>query len=179
MQKLERPKFQKKEWERLVSSIQALADIVRAVRIPIVHIFLSERSEKNHGPYRYDPNQNPFDVDGKGIFERELFVSECFPVVDEWIYRKSDSGAFDREDFLKNVSELSALQNLVLAGVHTYDCVYQTALGARQFSYNVLLPYETTDAFSRASHHSDVSDKHIGHGIKLVRTSSLLEQLKK
>ena len=140
----------------LVNSARTLVDAARAADSPIV--FIQHCAEPDH----------PFE-EGSPHWE---FHDELSPLPGDTILRKHASSAFENTDLASRLEGLGT-KDLVLCGLQSEFCVYNTAVSALELGYNVRVAmdgHSTWPSDDRPS--ADISEEVNG---KLAKKGAVME----
>ncbi len=92
---------------------------------------------------------------------------------------KMEFSCFNSQYFVKALNNLpSAVRSLIICGVETHICIYQTVLGGLPAGYRMLVPTDAVSSRTAANHHSGLQRiKQIGG--EIINTEMVIYELLK
>jgi isochorismate hydrolase len=66
---------------------------------------------------------------------------------------------------------------LIITGIHTHICIKHTSYGAFIKGYNIVIPEDAVNAFTKEDHKSGLSYIKDNYGAQLMRTSEIIKNL--
>jgi nicotinamidase-related amidase len=115
----------------------------------------------------------------KGI-EGSKVIPELKPETHDRIVPKRFYGSFDStnlDTLLKESYNGKGITTLIITGNHAHICVKHISYGAFIRGYNIVIPEDAVNAFTKEDHESGLSYIRNTYGAQLMRTSEIIEKL--
>ena len=112
--------------------------------------------------------------------EGSQVISELKPDRHDHVLPKRFYGAFDSTDLdtlLKKSYEGKGVTTLIMTGIHTHICIKHTSYGAFIRGYNIIIPEDAVNAFTKEDHESGLSYIKNHYGAQILRTSEIVKNL--
>jgi nicotinamidase-related amidase len=160
---------------KIISSIKDLISVARTKGIPIFYC--------NDEHIENDPELKIWGPHSMKGTEGSKVISELEPdqqhdrVVPKRFYGSFDSTKLDT--LLKESYGGSGVTTLIITGIHTHICVKHTSYGAFIREYNIIIPEDAVNAFTKEDHKSGLSYIKNHYGAKVTRTSEIIKNLTK
>ncbi|MGH9994362.1 MAG: cysteine hydrolase family protein [Nitrososphaeraceae archaeon] len=79
--------------------------------------------------------------------------------------------------YLRNHTRGRGVTTLIITGIHTHICIKHTSYGAFIKGYNIIIPEDAVNAFTKEDHESGLSYIKDNYGAQLMRTSEIIKNL--
>lgn len=156
----------------IISSIKDLTFVARKKGIPI--LYCNDEHTENDPELRI---WGPHSMKGT---EGSQVIPELKPDHRDRVVPKRFYGAFDSTDLdtlLKESYDGRGVTTLIITGIHTHICIKHTSYGAFIRGYNIIIPEDAVNAFTREDHESGLSYIKSHYGARLMLTSEIIKNL--
>lgn len=159
----------------VVSYIKRALDACRIHRIPIIHVFRYYRADGSDVELtRYDDFMKAGGGCVQGTTGAEI-LDELKPIEGEYLIIKQRWSAFFQTE-LECLLKRLGVDQIVVTGVQTPNCIRATVWDANSFDYEVIVLTDGTGAKTAEVHNANLIDmKSIG--IRLMTTDELIKSL--
>ena len=157
---------------KIISSIKDLICVARTKGIPVFYCN-DEHLEKDPELKIWGPHSM------KGT-EGSKIIPELKPEPRDHVVPKRFYGSFDStnlDTLLKESYNGKGITTLIITGIHTHICVKHTSYGAFIRGYNIVIPEDAVNAFTKEDHESGLSYIKNNYGAQLMRTSEIIKKL--
>jgi nicotinamidase-related amidase len=157
---------------KIISSIRDLVYVARKEGIPIFYC--------NDEHVEDDPELEIWGPHAMKGTEGSKVISELEPDQHDYIVPKRFYGSFDStnlDTLLKESYEGRGVTTLIITGIHTHICIKHTSYGAFIRGYNIIIPEDAVNAFTREHHESGLSYIKNNYGAQIKRTSEIVKNL--
>jgi nicotinamidase-related amidase len=157
---------------KIISSIKDLISVARVKGIPI--FYCNDEHEKD------DPELKIWGPHSMKGTEGSLVIPELKPDQRDRVVPKRFYGAFDSTDLdalLKRSYNGRGVTTLIITGIHTHICIKHTSYGAFTRGYNIIIPEDAVNAFTKEDHESGLSYIKDNYGASIMRTSEIIKYL--
>lgn len=107
-------------------------------------------------------------------------IPELEPGQRDHVVPKRFYGSFDLtnlDTLLKESYNGRGPTTSIITGIHTHICIRHTSYGAFIRGYNIIIPEDAVNTFTKDDHESGLSYIKNHYGAKLMRTSEILNNL--
>lgn len=156
----------------IVSPIKDLISVARGEGIPL--FYCNDKHMKN------DPELKIWGPHSMKGSEGSKVISELEPEKYDRIVPKRFYGSFDStnlDTLLKESYNGKGATTLIITGIHTHICVKHTSYGAFIRGYNIIIPEDAVNAFTKEDHESGLSYIKNHYGAQITRTSEIINNL--
>lgn len=157
---------------KIISSIKDLISVARTKDIPVFYC--------NDEHLENDPELEIWGPHSMRGTEGSKVIPELKPEPRDLIVPKRFYGSFDStnlDTLLKESYNGKGITTLIITGIHTHICVKHTSYGAFIRGYNIVIPEDAVNAFTKEDHESGLSYIKNNYGAQLMRTSEIIEKL--
>jgi nicotinamidase-related amidase len=157
---------------KIIPSIKDLIYVARTKGIPV--FYCNDEHLKN------DPELKIWGIHSMKGTEGSKVIPELKPKPHDRIVPKRFYGSFDStnlDTLLKESYNGKGITTLIITGIHTHICVKHTSYGAFIRGYNIIIPEDAVNAFTKEDHESGLSYIKNTYGAQLMRTSEIIEKL--
>jgi nicotinamidase-related amidase len=157
---------------KIVSSIKDLISVARMKAIPIFYC--------NDEHIEDDPELKIWGSHSMKGTEGSQIIPELKPDHHDRIVPKRFYGSFDStnlDTLLKESYGGKGITTLIITGIHTHICIKHTSYGAFIRGYNIIIPEDAVNAFTREDHESGLSYIKNNYGAQIMRTSEIIQNL--
>jgi nicotinamidase-related amidase len=157
---------------KIISSIKDLILIARAKSIPV--FYCNDEHVENDPELRI---WGPHSMKGT---EGSQVIPELKPDLRDHIIPKRFYGAFDStnlDSLLKESYNGNGARTLIVTGIHTHICIKHTTYGAFTRGYNIIIPEDAVNAFTKEDHEVGLSYIKNHYGAQIMRTSEIIKNL--
>jgi nicotinamidase-related amidase len=157
---------------KIISSIRNLLSVARKRGIPIFYC----NDEHVDG----DPELKIWGPHAMKGTEGSEVISELKPDLHDHVVPKRFYGSFDYtnlDNLLKESYGGRGVTTLILTGIHTHICVKHTAYGAFIRGYNIIIPEDAVNAFTKKDHESGLSYIKNNYYAQINRSSEIARNL--
>jgi len=155
---------------RIIPNIKNLINVAREKNIPIIY------GNDAHLP----EIDKEFDLWGshavKGTEGAEV-IDELKPDKKDYIIGKRRYSVFFQTDLDLLLRELK-VDTVILTGLHTNVCVRHTAADAFFRGYNIIIPEDCVEAFTKEDHESGIKYLEKIYGAKITSSKELIEKIR-
>lgn len=157
---------------KIISSIKDLICVARTKGIPVFYC--------NDEHLESDPELKIWGPHSMKGTEGSKVIPELKPeprdhVVPKRFYNSFDSTSLDT--LLKESYNGKGITTLIITGIHTHICVKHTSYGAFIRGYNIVIPEDAVNAFTKEDHESGLSYIKNNYGAQIMRTSEIIKKL--
>lgn len=159
---------------KIVSPIKDLISVARTKGIPIFYC--------NDEHLESDPELKIWGPHSMKGTEGSQVIQELKPDRQDHIVPKRFYGAFDStnlDTLLNETYKGKGASTLIITGIHTHICIKHTSYGAFTKGYNIIIPEDAVNAFTKEDHESGLSYIKNHYGAKVTRTSEIIKNLTK
>lgn len=156
----------------IISSINDLVSAARTKGIPVFYC--------NDEHVEDDPELKIWGPHAMKGTEGSQVISELEPDQHDRVVPKRFYGSFDStnlDTLLKESYGGRGVTTLIITGIHTHICVKHTSYGAFIRGYNIIIPEDAVNAFTREDHESGLSYIKNNYGAQIMRTSEIVRNL--
>ena len=164
--------FRSDRASKIISPINDLLSVARAKGIPIFYC--------NDEHVQDDPELRIWGPHSMKGTEGSQVIPELKPDQRDRIVSKRFYGAFDftnLDTLLKESYDGRGVTTLILTGIHTHICIKHTSYGAFTRGYNIIIPEDAVNAFTKEDHESGLSYIKHHYGAQITRTSEIVRDL--
>lgn len=157
---------------KIISSIKDLISVARTKDIPVFYC--------NDEHLENDPELEIWGPHSMRGTEGSKVIPELKPEPRDLIVPKRFYGSFDStnlDTLLKESYNGKGITTLIITGIHTHICVKHTSYGAFIRGYNIVIPEDAVNAFTKEDHESGLSYIKNNYGAQLMRTSEIIKNL--
>jgi nicotinamidase-related amidase len=159
---------------KIISSIKDLISVARTKGIPIFYC--------NDEHIENDPELKIWGPHSMKGTEGSQVIPELKPDQHDHIVPKRFYGAFDLtslDALLKESYTRRGVTTLIMTGIHTHICIKHTSYGAFIRGYNIIIPEDAVNAFTKEDHESGLSYIKNNYGAQIMQTSEIVRNLTK
>ena len=157
---------------KIISSIKDLICVARTKGIPVFYC--------NDEHLENDPELKIWGPHSMKGTEGSKVIPELKPEPRDHVVAKRFYGSFDStnlDTLLKESYNGKGITTLIITGIHTHICVKHTSYGAFIRGYNIVIPEDAVNAFTKEDHESGLSYIKNNYGAQLMRTSEIIKKL--
>lgn len=157
---------------KIISSIKDLISVARMKGIPVFYC--------NDEHLEGDPELKIWGHHSMKGTEGSHVIVELEPDQRDHVIPKRFYGAFDSTNLdalLKESYNRRGVTTLIITGIHTHICIKHTSYGAFIRGYNIIIPEDAVNAFTKEDHDSGLSYIKDNYGAKIMRTSEIVSNL--
>ncbi|MGA6990987.1 MAG: isochorismatase family cysteine hydrolase [Nitrososphaeraceae archaeon] len=157
---------------KIISPIKDLISVARTKGMPV--FYCNDEHESD------DPELKIWGPHSMKGTEGSQVISELKPDRHDHVLSKRFYGAFDSTDLdtlLKKSYEGKGVTTLIMTGIHTHICIKHTSYGAFIRGYNIIIPEDAVNAFTKEDHESGLSYIKNHYGAQILRTSEIVRNL--
>jgi nicotinamidase-related amidase len=157
---------------KIISSIKDLIFIARTKCIPVFYC--------NDEHLENDPELRIWGPHSMKGTEGSQVIPELKPDQRDHIIPKRFYGAFDStnlDTLLKESYNGKGVRTLIVTGIHTHICIKHTTYGAFTRGYNIIIPEDAVNAFTKEDHEVGLSYIKNHYGAQIMRTSEIIKKL--
>ena len=157
---------------KIIPSIKDLITIARTKGIPV--FYCSDEHLENDPELRIWGSHSMRGTKGSKV------IPELKPESRDHVVPKRFYGSFDStnlDTLLKESYNGKGITTLIITGIHTHICVKHTSYGAFIRGYNIIIPEDAVNAFTKEDHESGLSYIKNNYGAQLMRTSEIIKKL--
>jgi nicotinamidase-related amidase len=157
---------------KIISSIKDLLCVARTKGIPVFYC--------NDEHLENDPELKIWGPHSMKGTEGSKVIPELKPEPLDHVVAKRFYGSFDStnlDTLLKESYNGKGITTLIITGIHTHICVKHTSYGAFIRGYNIVIPEDAVNAFTKEDHESGLSYIKNNYGAQLMRTSEIIKKL--
>lgn len=159
---------------KTISSIKDLISVARTKGIPVFYC--------NDEHVKDDPELKIWGPHSmKGTVGSQV-IPELKPDQHDRVVPKRFYGSFDStnlDNLLKESYEGKGVTTLIITGIHTHICIKHTSYGAFIRGYNIIIPEDAVNAFTKEDHESGLAYIKAIYGAKIIQTSEIVRNLTK
>jgi nicotinamidase-related amidase len=156
----------------IISTINDLVSFARKKGIPVFYC--------NDEHVEGDPELKIWGPHAMKGTEGSEVISELEPDKHDRVVPKRVYGSFDStnlDTLLKESYGGRGVTTLIITGIHTHICIKHTSYGAFIRGYNIIIPEDAVNAFTREDHESGLSYIKNNYGAQTKRTSEIVKNL--
>ena len=157
---------------KIISPIKDLISVARTKGMPV--FYCNDEHESD------DPELKIWGPHSMKWTEGSQVISEFKPDRHDHVLPKRFYGAFDSTDLdtlLKKSYEGKGVTTLIMTGIHTHICIKHTSYGAFIRGYNIIIPEDAVNAFTKEDHESGLFYIKNHYGAQILRTSEIVRNL--
>jgi nicotinamidase-related amidase len=157
---------------KIISSIRDLVSVARTKGIPVFYC--------NDEHLENDPELKIWGPHSMKGAEGSQVIPELKPDQHDHIVPKRFYGAFDStnlDTLLKESYNGNGATTLIVTGIHTHICIKHTSYGAFTRGYNIIIPEDAVNAFTKEDHEVGLSYIKNHYGVQIMRTSEIIKNL--
>jgi nicotinamidase-related amidase len=154
----------------IISTINDLVSVARQKGIPVIYC--------NDEHVEGDPELKIWGPHAMKGTEGSEVISELEPHQHDRVVPKRSYGSFDStnlDTFLKEAYDGRGVNVLIITGIHTHICIKHTSYGAFIRGYNIIIPEDAVNAFTKEDHESGLSYAKNNYGAQIMRTSEIIK----
>jgi nicotinamidase-related amidase len=157
---------------KTISSIKDLISVARTKGIPVFYC--------NDEHVKDDPELKIWGPHSmKGTVGSQV-IPELKPDQHDRVVPKRFYGSFDStnlDTLLKESYEGKGVTTLIITGIHTHICIKHTSYGAFIRGYNIIIPEDAVNAFTKEDQESGLAYIKDNYGAKIMQTSEIVRNL--
>ena len=157
---------------KIISSIKDLLFIARTKDIPV--FYCNDEHEEDDPELKIWGPHSMKGTEGSQVIP-ELKLDQHDRVVPKRFYGAFDSTNLDT--LLKESYSGRGVTTLIITGIHTHICIKHTSYGAFTKGYNIIIPEDAVNAFTKEDHESGLSYIRSHYGAQIMRTSEIIKNL--
>ena len=157
---------------KIISSIEDLLFIARTKDIPV--FYCNDEHEEDDPELKIWGPHSMKGTEGSQVIP-ELKLDQHDRVVPKRFYGAFDSTNLDT--LLKESYSGRGVTTLIITGIHTHICIKHTSYGAFTKGYNIIIPEDAVNAFTKEDHESGLSYIRSHYGAQIMRTSEIIKNL--
>lgn len=147
-------------WEQGIPSIQAILEVARNKRLPVIYTTNPRREDGfDLGVWTLKSTRAEDEVDVMGHKGNEI-VAEVAPRPDDLLIEKRKPSAFFGTPLVSHLNMMGA-DSLILTGSTTSGCVRASAVDALSYDFMVTIPHEAVFDRGEVSHKIALFDLHM------------------